>query len=436
MEPPRLTPAPPPGKPASRYAWWVVFMLWGVCFFNYADRQAISAVSKPLQQEFGFSESELGLIGSAFMWVYAAGAPFAGFICDRFRRKDLILGGCLFWSFVTMTTGACSRLWHFVGVRALEGFGETFYFPASMALVSDYHSPRTRSRAMAAHQSSVYAGTILGSWLGAWFAVQHGWRYGFYVFGGCGFLLGLLLYRFLREPARGASELEAPPVREPLGIALRTAATDVFRTPTALLLMLVFAGANSVAGVFLFWTPKFLADKFNFQLTMAGLGGAAFINLASALSVPFAGLVADRWARRFAGGRMLAQSLGLLLGAGLVSAVGLTRDLNLLVTSMIGFGLCKGFYDAGIFASLYDVVHPRSRATAAGLMNTIGWIGGALGTAMAGWYADHGSYGDKITNMSHYIAWGGAIYLIGGSLLLAGALTLARRDVRASFSAG
>ena len=65
-------------------------------------------------------------------------------------------------------------------MRALEGFGETFYFPASMSLVSDYHSPRTRSRAMSFHQSSVYAGTILGSWLGAWFAAQLGWRSGFY----------------------------------------------------------------------------------------------------------------------------------------------------------------------------------------------------------------------------------------------------------------
>ena len=409
-------------------------MLWGVCFFNYADRQAVSAVSKPLQEEFHFTESELGRIGSAFMWVYAAGAPFAGFLCDRFRRKDLILGGCLFWSLVTVTTGWCSRLWHFVGVRALEGLGETFYFPASMALVSDYHSPRTRSRAMAAHQSSVYAGTILGTWLGAWFAVHHGWRSGFYLFGGCGFVLGLVLFRFLREPTRGASELTAPPVQEPWPIALQTAASDVFRTPTAALLMLVFAGANSVAGVFLFWTPKFLADKFNFQLTTAGFGGSAFINLASAVSVPIAGLVADKLARRLPGGRMLAQSLGLLLGAGLISTVGLTRDVSVLVVAMIGFGLCKGFYDAGIFASLYDVVHPRSRATAAGLMNTIGWIGGALGTAMAGWYADHGSYGDKINNMSHYISWGGGIYLLGGVILFTGALTLARRDVKSSFS--
>src|SRR5262252_1252922 len=89
----------------SRYKWWVVGMLWFVCFFNYADRQAIASVFPALETEFHFTKPELGLIGSAFMWVYAAGAPFAGFVADRARRKDLILGGCLFWSFVTVTTG-------------------------------------------------------------------------------------------------------------------------------------------------------------------------------------------------------------------------------------------------------------------------------------------------------------------------------------------
>ena len=47
-------------------------MLWFVCFFNYADRQAIFAVFPKLKEEFGFDTVQLGLIGSAFMWVYAA----------------------------------------------------------------------------------------------------------------------------------------------------------------------------------------------------------------------------------------------------------------------------------------------------------------------------------------------------------------------------
>jgi len=80
-----------------------------------ADRQAIFAVFPKLKEEFGFDKEQLGWIGPAFMWVYAGGALLAGLIVDRFRRKDLILGGCLFWSFVTVTTGWCSKLWHFMG---------------------------------------------------------------------------------------------------------------------------------------------------------------------------------------------------------------------------------------------------------------------------------------------------------------------------------
>src|ERR1700693_2115853 len=99
-----------PIRNPARYKWWVVFMLWFVCFFNYADRQSIFSVFPKLKEEFGFDTVQLGLIGSAFMWIYAGGAPFAGYLCDRFPRKDLILGGCLFWSFVTATTGWCHKL--------------------------------------------------------------------------------------------------------------------------------------------------------------------------------------------------------------------------------------------------------------------------------------------------------------------------------------
>lgn len=400
-------------------------MLWFVCFFNYADRQALSGIAPSLKAEFGFSDQEMGLIGSAFMWVYAAAAPMAGFIGDRVRRKDLILGGCIFWSLVTVMTGWCSRLWQFVTVRALEGLGETFYFPASMSLVSDYHSRRTRSRAMSFHQSGVYAGTILGSWLGAWFAAHFGWRSGFYLFGITGMVLAVVLYFFLREPAREtmspAVVVAAPGMAVSLG--------DVFRTPTAVVLMLVFVGANGVAGVFLFWTPMFLRNKFNFELATAGLTGAVFIHLASACSVPLAGMLADRLARQLPGGRILAQSMGLLLGAGFIVLVGLTNDVKVLILGMICFGLSKGLYDAGIFASLFDVVHPRSRAFAAGLMNTVGWGGGALATMLTGWYADHGPHGKGVGNMSHAIAFGGSVYLAGGILLVIAALVFARRDV-------
>lgn len=413
-----------------RYKWAVVGMLWLVCFLNYADRQAIYAVFPVLEKEFGFDKTELGLIGSAFMWVYAGGAPLAGFIADRVRRKPLILGGCFFWSLITVTTGWCSRLWHFVTVRALEGFGETFYFPASMSLVSDYHGAATRSRAMAWHQSSVYIGTILGSWLGALLAEKYDWRLGFYLFGGAGMVLSLVLLTFLQEPQRGASETSPTESQLPPATLVDTLG-HLLTTPTALLLMLVFVGANFVATIFMVWTPTFLVEKFEYKLAMAGLNGTVYIFLASAVSVPLAGTLADLCARRWLGGRILPQAVGLLAGAAFVALVGFTTDRTTLLAAMAAFGACKGLYDAGIFASLYDVVPPQSRGTAAGIMNTVCWGGGALGPYLTGWYSENGPHSTPIENMSEFISWCGLIYLIGGGLLLIASTFLAPRDIRA-----
>lgn len=433
MTPPATSEAAPAGT--RRYAWSVVGMLWLVCCFNYADRQAISVVFPALKQEFGFDSVQLGLIGSAFMWVYAAGAPLAGWAGDRMQRRHLILGGCLFWSLVTMATAWCQKLWHFVTVRALEGFGETFYFPASMSLVSDYHGRGTRSRAMAAHQSSVYLGTIGGSWLGAVLAEHFGWRMGFYFFGGTGMVLALVLYLFLREPPRsreipaaailGGSPAPGDAVSGPPSFwaTLRF----LLAHPAARLLMLAFVGANFVATIFMVWTPTFLMQKFNYKLGAAGLSATVFIQLASAISVPLAGWLADTLIRTRPGGRILVQAAGLLVGAGFVALVGMTPNKLTLLLAMTGFGFCKGAYDSGIFASLYDVVPAGSRATAAGVMNTVGWTGGALGPLYAGWMIQHAGQGGEVPNMSLAVALGSGVYLVAAVLLLLAARAVVSR---------
>jgi len=403
-------------------------MLWFVCFFNYADRQAIFSVFPKLKEEFGFDKVQLGLIGSAFMWVYAAAAPIAGFVSDRLRRKTLILGGCAFWSLVTVTTGWCSRLWHFVTVRALEGFGETFYFPASMSLISDYHDTRTRSRALSFHQSSVYVGTIGGSWLGAWFAEHMGWRTGFYFFGAAGLVLALFLWRFLREPRRGEAEATVP-AEKAVPLSLKETGSMIFRTPMVVMLMLVFMGANFVATIFLTWTPTFLVEKFHFRLTMAGFSGSMFIHLASAFSAPLGGMLADFLSQRLAGGRMLVQAIGLAVGSIFVFIIGTTNEVATLLVAMTCFGFCKGLYDSNIFASVYDAIEPRARASAAGVMNAVGWGGGALGPLAVGVLAKYGRRPTEIDNMSEAIAYCGAIYLVGAVLLGLTIVFFAKRDI-------
>ena len=130
-----------PGESPDRsYKWLVVGMLWFVCFFNYADRQAIFAVFPLIKQQLGLTDFQLGIVGAAFMWMYALFGPLAGWLCDRLPRKSLVLGGLIAWSLVTALTAVCHTYGQLVLCRALSGLGEAVYLPASMSLIGDYHA--------------------------------------------------------------------------------------------------------------------------------------------------------------------------------------------------------------------------------------------------------------------------------------------------------
>lgn len=403
-------------------------MLWFICFFNYADRQALFAVFPLLKARYGFNQEQLGLIGAAFTWVYALSAPFAGQTADRLPRKALILGGLTVWSIITGFTAACSRVWHFVLVRGAEGLGETFYFPASMSVISDYHSPRTRSRAMSLHQTSVYAGTVGGSVFAGWMGLRYGWSSSFVVLGAAGCVLGLVLAGFLREPRRtaGSSAGATLPGQRPTGntVPMAQFLGELMRTPAALLLILAFFGANFVALVFLTWMPTFLKEKFHLNLAAAGLEATIYIQFASMAGAGVGGWLADRWRSRLPGGRILAQAVGALAGGPFIFLCGFTRDRGTLILAMSLFGLAKGLYDANIWAALYDVVTPTRRATAVGLMNMVGWLGGGLGAYAIGLATTR-----LHLTMSQAISSTALIYVGVAVLLLIAAFAFAPRDI-------
>jgi len=122
---------------------------------------------------------------------------------------------------------------------------------------------------------------------------------------------------------------------------------------------------------------------------MAGLNSTVWLQIASVLGVISGGVLADRMVRGRPGGRMLAQSMGLFGGIPFLFLAGWTISAVVLVIAMIGFGYFKGLYDANIWASLYDVVKPEQRATALGLMNSIGWLGGSAAPIIVASATEH-----------------------------------------------
>src|SRR4051794_37934739 len=349
-------------------------MLWAISFFNYADRQALFSVFPLLQKQMNLSTIELGFLGSSFAWVYGLCAMFAGLIVDRVRRKTAILGGLQAWSVICLCTGFVSNFRGLFVLRAAEGLGETFYYPASMSLISDFHGRSTRSRAIGFHQTSVYIGTIAGGFFAGLIGQHYGWRWSFYVFGGLGLVLGFVLARFLREPIRGAADDAIPDTSHKFSV--RESLNAVWSTPTALVLMGAFMCANFVAVVLLSWMPKFLFDKFHMSLAMSGLTATLFVQLASMSAAPLGGWLADSWRRRTPRGRLAVQMIGVLGGAPFVVLCGMTSSVGLVIVALTAWGFFKGLYDANIFAAVFDVVGPRERGTAAGFMNAVGGVAG------------------------------------------------------------
>jgi MFS family permease len=391
-----------PARPA--YKWLVVGMLWWIAFFNYADRQAIFSVFPLLEKEFHLSLAQLGLLGSSFAWAYGLCAPFAGNIV---------------WSAICMATALARNFGGLLFFRASEGIGESLYFPGSVSLISDYHGGETRSRALGIHQTSVYIGTIAGGAFAGLIGQAYGWRWSFLVFGALGVALGLFLRRFLMEPARGAADLgggrhaERIPTREFLRI--------VWGTPTVLLLMAAFLCANFVAVVLLSWMPKFLYDRFHLSLAAAGLTATVFVQLASMAGSPLGGWLADALRKRTPGGRLVVQAVGVFGGAPFVVLCALTASVKWLIVALIAWGFFKGLYDANIFASMFDVIRPEARGTAAGFMNMTGWLGGGMAPLAIGYIAQG-------RGLSFAIASAAAAYVAAGALLVAGVFGTVRRD--------
>jgi len=157
--------------------------------------------------------------------------------------------------------------------------------------------------------------------------------------------------------------------------------------------------------------PSFLFRKFGMSLSMAGLNGTAYLQIASVLGVITGGIAADRLAKLRTGGRMLVRSSGLIARVPFIFLAGWTLSVPLLIVALCGFGYFKGIYDANIWASLYDVVKMETRASAVGLMNSIGWLGGALAPVVIAASSDR-------FGMSASISASSLVYLGFGLLLV------------------
>src|SRR5262249_18440821 len=114
-----------------------------------------------------------------------------------------ICGSLFVWSAATWWTGHVKTYGELLWARSLMGVSEPFYIPAALAIITDYHTGPTRSRAVGLHQMAIYCGRIAGGFGGYGADTPTlGWRFACVACGVFGVVYALPLVLLLRDAAR------------------------------------------------------------------------------------------------------------------------------------------------------------------------------------------------------------------------------------------
>ena len=379
----------------------VAVALFGVNLLNYIDRQAIFAVFPPLQAELALSDTQLGLLASAFMWVYLSAAPVFGLLADRGSRPRLMGLGVAVWSVATGLSGVVRTYGELLAARAAVGIGEASYGAVAPALLSDTVAPGARGRALAFFSMAIPVGSALGYLLGGALAHRFGWRAAFLVVGLPGLLLAWGVGR-MADPPRGGPG--SP--RGPAGAAARPQLGEYLalcRTRSYLLNCLAMTAMTFVVGGLAAWVPTYLVRVRGMDLTRANLVFGLLTLVSGVVGTVAGGCLGDRLRTRIPAAYFLVSGVGLALSAPCAAGVILAPDQTSALAFIFAAEVLVFLNTGPLNAIVADVSAPAVRATAyatnifvihalgdAISPTIVGMISDRLGLAAALWVAPAG----------------------------------------------
>lgn len=363
------------------YKWLLIGMLSCAFFFHQADRALFGLLTIPIQKEIGLTDVQIGWINTTLSWTLAAMTVVAGFLGDRFSRKWIITLSLIAWSLMTICMGFIGGFVGALFFRSIAtGVGESFYAPSAYALIAVHHK-ETRSVALSIHQAALYVGLMVSGLMVAWaLGFLSTWRNVFIAFGAAGCALGVFFIWGLKDKSSNPVN-PVNPVKNKT--ALSAGLRAYFCNPSALCATAGFVAIVFVNNAYLFWAPKFAAEKFALDVGEAGKGVMLWHHLFAFGAILLGGVITDRFVKRMPRFRLGFQVLALLCGAPMLAWIGLAPSFVGLLVAASTYGVFRGFFEVNTHASLFDVVSPEHRSTAVGLLNMIAFFfGGLSGVAM------------------------------------------------------
>jgi len=369
----------------SRYRWYVAFVCFLFLLFHQADKFLISPLVTPIMEEFGINEAQMGAVSSLAIIVSALLYPLWGYLFDRYARPKLLSLASLIWGSTTWLSALAPTFPLFMATRASTGIDDSSY-PGLFSLMSDYFEPGKRGRVYGVLRMSGPLGFMLGTVLAAMLAESLGWRNIFFITGGIGVLVAVLIFFTVRERPRGSCEPEMEGIECVDEHKINWATVRaLFRNRSFLLLMVQGFFGVFPWNVLTFWFFRYLETERGYS---SGQAMTTMIVAILTLSAGYylGGYLGDMLFRRFKQGRIIVSALGVLVGAGfLYAAMVIPTEQVALFMVLLGLaGITMSMPSPNVTALTFEVTVPEVRSTAQSIQKLVEDGGSAISPFLAG----------------------------------------------------
>jgi len=348
-------------------------------FINYVDRGNLATAAPLIKDELGLTNTQLGVLLSAFFWTYTPGQLLAGWLAERINAYRTLALGLAIWSLATATTSLATGFAALLALRLAVGLGECASFPCSSKLLAEHLPTHRLGAANGLIGVGLALGPAFGTLAGGLLIARTGWRPSFLVFGlvSMAWLAPWLLATRSASRLADSTPSEAPPFAE------------ILSKPAAWGAGLGHFAANYSFYFVVTWLPTYLVKARGLSVTeMAEVGGAIYVVFAA--SSVGAGWLADRWMRRgwsdtlVRKGQLVAGHLGVAVS---LAACALGPP-TLAIASLVATGVFFGLNTPNIYATGQTLAGRRGGGKWIGLQNAFGNLAGIVAPLITGLVVD------------------------------------------------
>ena len=385
----------------------------------YIDRTNVSMALPAMSAELHMDPRQAGDAVGLFFWGYLLLQMPAAYLAQHWSAKRTVAILLVAWGLCSVATGLVHTLTQFRLMRLVLGLAEGGVWPAVLVLVAHWFPRAERARANAYWMLCLPLSVVISSPLSGWLLTHWNWRVLLIVEGAFPFLWLLVWLLSIDDFPKQAKWISAEE-RQYLEKTLAAETADAkpqervsylaaLLSPQVLILTTIYFLRNFGSYGSLFWLPTALGKAK--KLSDLTLGNVITIPyLLAAILMVAAAKSSDR-----TGERRAHMSLTLIVsGASFLGAL-VTQRFPFLSFSLISLAVAAVYASLGPFWALPTETLPRKVvATAMGLINAIGNLGGYFGPVVIGHFLKQSGgfvYGFGIVGIALIIAAGMAFML-------------------------